>query len=331
MQEKNKKKVLLSLIIFLFIGSITAVSADLSGVFTSARKYFLGEENFITGYQSATRTTNVSVIVSGASPVVETIYSSGITIPAQSVTENGVTQLLVSFLVTDVDGTGDINDTTANLTLVRSSGSGTTGNMSTNTSCTALADVDTDTANFTCTVQIHYWFFAGAWNLTAGIRDNSSNPSSNTTNFTISETTAIVISPLSITFPSLQIAQENITSNNDPIVVNNTANDNIASGNVRMTVIDLFGETTITRTIGGGNFSADIDTGGSPAAECTAATQLVNATATGVVGSVLAAGNRSASGLGFEELYTCFRRVPAGLTAQTYSTLNGTAWTVSVI
>ncbi len=263
-------------------------------------------------------------------PKVEEISSSGYTIAAQSVTENGITELRANFLVTDPDGTGDLDDTTANLTLIKSSGSGTIGNMSTNTTCYANADVDSDTANYTCTVQIQYWFLAGAWNLTAGIRDLKGAQSTNTTNFTLQETTAIVISPLSIAFSQITLGQENVTSSNDPLVINNTANDDIASGNVRMTGVDLIGEVTSSRTISANNFTVDIDTGGSPAAECTAGTQLVNATATGIASSVLAAGNRSAS-LGIEELYICFNKVPTGLTPQAYSTVNGTAWTVSVV
>jgi hypothetical protein len=171
---------------------------------------------------------------------------------------------------------------------------------------------------------------AGAWNLTAGIKDSSSAYSINTTNFTLQETTAIVISPLSIAFSQITLSQENVTSSNDPLIINNTANDDISAGNVRMTGVDLIGEITSSKTIGANNFTVDIDTGGSPAAECTAGTELVNATATGISSSVLAAGNRSAS-LGIEELYICFRKVPSGLTTQSYSTLNGTAWTVSVV
>ena len=330
MRKRGRDIILyVSSILFITLISINFVAADFSNIITSAKRYFLGEENFITGMAS-TRTTNVSVTVGNAAPTVESIVSGGFTIAAQSVTENGITELRANFLVTDPDGTGDLNDTTANLTLVKSSGPWTNGNISANTSCSANADVDSDTANYTCTIQMHYWFLAGAWNLTAGIRDNSSAYSANTTNFTIQETTAIVISPISITFASITIGQENVTSNNDPITVNNTANDDIATGNVRVTGLDLIGEVNKNFTIGANNFTTDIDTGGSPAAECTAGTQLVNATATGITSSVMAAGNRSAS-LGIEELYICFRKVPSGITTQSYSTLNGTAWTVSVV
>ena len=262
--EVEKKVVKLAVsIFFLSLMSLSFVTADFSSMLTSAKRYFSGEENFITGMASS-RTTNVSVTLGNAAPTVEAIVSGGYTIAAQSVTENGITELRANFLVTDPDGTGDLNDTTANLTLIRSSAPWANGNISANTTCYANADVDSDTANYTCVVQMQYWFSAGAWNLTAGIRDNSSAPSSNTTNFTLQETTAIVISPVSITFASITIGQANVTSNNDPIVVNNTANDDITAGNVRATGIDLIGEVNRNFTIGANNFTIDVDTGGSP-------------------------------------------------------------------
>ena len=283
---------------------------------------------------TAATVSNTVTIVGAAgnsAPVVEAIYAdNGPTIPAQSVIENGASELLVSFTVTDVDGTSDINDATANLSIVRTVGPSGAHNESLNTSCFAESDIDSDTANFTCSVDIQYWFTADEWNITAGIADTSSEYSTNTSNFTLQETTAIAISITNLAFPELVIGATNQTANNDPIVINNTANDNIEVDNVRVTGIDLIGEETTTETLGVGNFTVDVDTGGSPAAECTAATELVNNTATGITGSHLAAGNRTA-GFGTEDLYVCLTEVPFGLGAQMYSTLNGTSWTISVV
>jgi len=265
----------------------------------------------------------------GGNPtVVGGIYSSSVTIPSQSVTENGITEMLVSFTVSDVDGVGDIDDSTANLTLRRSlvGVDGALNNVSTNTTCFAESDVDANTANYTCTVQLHYWFDPAEWNLTAGILDISGVASVNHTNFTVVSTSAIVVSLSSFDFGTLTIGTENSTATS-PIVVNNTANAGVLS--VSVLAVDLVGEVIVSDTIGANNFSVDVDTGGIPPLECTAATELVNASAIAVVGSVLASGNRS-FGEGNETLYPCFRIVPFGLSAQAYSTLNGTAWTVSI-
>ena len=316
----------------LLFASMTVVSANLEDAFIDFDP-MVGENNLITGAASS-RTTNVSITVANAGPTVEAILVDGDpTIAAQSVTEDdsgGATALTVTFRATDVDGITDIDNSTANISIIRAAGPGGENNVSLNSSCFAEENIDTDTMNFSCTVLIHYWFAAAEWNITAGIQDVGGTPSSNTSNFTLQETTAIVISPGSLTFASLNIGDTNQTANNDPIVINNTANDGIAPDNVRVTGLDLQGEETTTDTINTGNFTVDIDTGGSPAAECTAATTLVNNTATGITGSHLAAGNRTA-GFGNESLYVCLTEVPQGISAQTYSTLNGTSWTISVV
>jgi hypothetical protein len=280
---------------------------------------------------SLSRTVTVDDAVSEPSPtVVGSIYSSSVTILAQSVNEDdspGPAELLVSFTVSDADGVVDIDDSSANLTLINAlTGSYDDGNSSINTTCFNEADIDSTTANFTCVVQLHYWFDPAEWNFTAGILDTSGVASVNHSNFTVQSTSAIVISLSSFDFGTLVIGQENTTTAT-PIVVNNTANTGVSVVNVL--AVDLVGEEVVSDTIGANNFSVDVDSGGSPPLECTAATQLVNNSVTAIVGAVLASGNRS-FGLGNETLYPCFNEVPAGLSAQAYSTLNGTAWTVSV-
>jgi len=329
-KQTNKSVDFLGIITLLILLSVTFVSGGFSDILEEARTAFFGDSNQITGMLSA-RESNVSFTVTGSAPKVESIDGiTGASIPSQSITENGITELLISFTVTDVDGTADLNDATANLTLHFASGhpDGAVDNVSTNTTCFAETDIDVDTANFSCIVQIQHWFFPGEWNVTAGIQDNDGTASVNHSNFTIASTTAIVISLTSFNFGSIAIGTENSTASS-PIVVNNTANAGVTAVNVL--AIDLIGEVTVTDTIGANNFSVDIDTGGTPPAECTAATELVNASAQAIANAVLAAGNRSfGTGEGNETLYPCFRIVPSGLSAQTYSTLNGTAWTVSI-
>lgn len=263
--------------------------------------------------QTETRT----VIQNNTAPEVGPISGpGGYTIDNQDVTEDSTNDLEVSYTVYDTDGVFDIDTSKANLTL--SDGTDT----SYNTSCVSLGEVATDTLNFTCSIEIHYWYGAASWTLTAGIEDGSGAPDDNSTTFTLDETTAIVISPDEITFPTLEIGQTDIQSNNDPIIVNNTANDDIGADDVSVEGYDLIGEIDIGYAIGTGNFSVNITD------EC-GGTVLVNNTATQISGSVLAAGNRSA-GEGNESLYLCIETVPGLLLPQTYSTLNSTAWTISV-
>ena len=69
-------------------------------------------------------------------------------------------------------------------------------------------------------------------------------------------------------------------------------NYNVTSGNIQVNAIDLAGESVSTDFIFAENFSVDIDTGGSPPAECDG-TSLVNGTYTGITNSILPPGNHS--------------------------------------
>ncbi|GEM_PF-4063431 len=308
------------------ISNVTNYTLDLGAGVYNITAFYPQTENYTTNF------TEFFVIVNAPAanaPVVQDINGPDYTIATQSVTEDGITNLMVTFAVYDADGVTNIDDTSANLTLVNETGSGVDTHY--NTTCRTETDIDGNTANYTCTVEINYWYVAGTWNLTAGIQDTDGNAGENETNFTLQETTAIAISPEGMTFPGLTIGAENTTSDNDPIVVNNTANDYIDSNNVRITGLDLVGEVTDSMAITTANFTVAPFNGDSPPQECVN-TALVNNTATGINGTDLAAGNRSIANVGIEQLYVCLNIVPTGLTAQTYSTANSTVgWVLSVV
>ncbi len=311
------------------IPAVTALPQTLTKILSQAKHAFFSDSNLITGELVA---ANVSATVGNAAPVAGAIVlSTGAdTIPAQSVTEDGIKDVYVNFYATDANGASDINvSSRVNLTLVNETGSGV--DTSYNTSCYAELDVDGTTANFSCSVEIHYWYAAGTWNITAAVNDAAGLIDENRTNFTLSETTAFAISPEGMTFPGLTLGAENVTSDNDPIVVNNTANDYIDSNNVRIAGLDLVGEVTDSIAITTANFTVAPFNGDSPPQECVN-TALVNNTATGINSTDLAAGNKTIANTAVENLYICLNIVPTGLTAQTYSTVNGTVgWVVSVV
>lgn len=340
----SKKETTFVLLLFILLISLnfniaSALPAELTKALNQAKRSFFGEGNLITGFDVA-RETNVSATIGNNVPVINAVDGpGGNSITAQSVTEDSITNLLISFTITDTNGVTDINPATINLTLYNSTYNGNSGSVdyySYNTSCVNPNNISSTEMNVSCAVEIHYWYISGEWNLTAGAADNSGASTENSTNFTIQETTAIVISPVSIGFPGLTLGEENTTSNTDPIVINNTANDYIDQNNTLVTGLDLVGEEDDTLAITTGNFSVSVMNGGSPALECSFidinTTRLINNTASNINESSLPAGNRSIANTAIQELYVCLTIVPNGLSAQTYSTANSSAgWTVSVV
>ena len=198
--------------------------------------------------------------------------------------------------------------------------------------------MNTTTANYTCVVPVWYFDEAGNWSIRVSIADSGPTMVANSSgsNLTIFTTLAVVIGPGSLTFASIAPSATNTTSNNDPIYVNNTGNQNITSGNVRVTPITLVGQSQAGYNISAANFSASTITGGfNP--ECNITTpELANNTAYSIANSILPRGNNSAgtgSGNGVEEVYVCLRAAPGAsvLPAQTYSATGGAAWTLSVV
>ncbi|MBI1972648.1 hypothetical protein HYS50_01440 [Candidatus Woesearchaeota archaeon] len=296
-------------------------------------------ENYTTNF--TTLFVEVTAAAGGnTAPVVEAIDGpGGNTISSQSVTEDGITDLGVTFTITDAEGVTDLNATEINITLFNTTYITTDVNyFSQNTSCDNINNISSTQANFTCNIEINYWYTAGEWNLTVGATDIAGASSENATNISIGETTAIVIDLTSLTFPQLILGAENTTSDNDPITINNTANDYIDQNNTRVTGLDLVGEVTDTQAITTENFTVSESTGETPPVECSNIgdnlnnSRLINNTAINVNMSILSSGNRSIAGEGVEQLYVCIPIVPDGLLPQAYSTLNGTTgWTVSVV
>ncbi|MBI2631622.1 right-handed parallel beta-helix repeat-containing protein, partial [Candidatus Pacearchaeota archaeon] len=111
-------------------------------------------------------------------------------------------------------------------------------------------------ANYTCIISMWYFDPAGTWNISVSINDTGNLMAINSTfNFTYNTLTAFKMSPTSITFNSINPGATNTTSNNDPILLNNTGNVNIAAGAIQVNATDLLGETDNTRGIYAGNIT----------------------------------------------------------------------------
>ena len=269
--------------------------------------------NKITGWATS-GTTTVSISVGNNDPVVDFVS----TIAAQDVTESGTASIPFWFTATDIDGVANLDDSSAQARFQRA-GETTRQNLS----CAWVSDIDTDTANYSCTVDIWYWDAAGSWTINATIEDiNNAKGENSSTTFTLNPTTAMAMSPTALAWPSINLTSTNVLSNNDPIIINNTANKDIAADHVNVTAIDLPGETTGSEYIYAGNFTSKIT-------DACEGTVMVNNTAIGVSGAIITAGNNSA-GDGQESLYFCLEDVPSGISSQTYSTAGSESWTIAV-
>ncbi len=275
--------------------------------------------DWITG-KATTRPFNISVSVGNTNPIVDFVQNPG----TQTVTEypGADTSIVVEVHVYDADGVANINTTGtyANITIF----SGTSATRSSGM-CTSRGNLDANTHNFTCSMPLLYWDTPGNWNITIIGRDISSGTNLNMSQgFQLQDTTALVVHPNELTFPSSTPGATSVMSDNDPLKVNNTANHNVTTGNVRVLAINLIGWTDSGYIIPAANFTANTTD------VCGPGTNLVNGTAQTITGSILPPGNIS-TGVATEDLYFCIKQVPSGISQQSYDTRKGGPWIISVV
>jgi len=170
---------------------------------------------------------------------------------------------------------------------------------------------------------MYYFDDAGNWTINASIKDINGALGTNTsTNFTYTVGTAMVMTPSALTWPEVGLTDTDTGSNNDPILVNNTGNDESLTINV--TALNLEGEVTNDEYIYANNFSIGVSSEG-----CSG-TLMDNDTSTEVGSATLDNGNNSA-GSGQEQLYVCLKGVPQDITSQSYSSSTYGAWTVEIV
>jgi hypothetical protein len=286
----------------------------------------------ITG--RATGVHNVSVAITGTSPVVVWVWNQTLVGVNVTPTANTVTGLYFVVTLTDPDGTSDINTTSVVANFTRTGES-----VRENLSCKQrTGETWSNSMNFSCTIDMMYYDENAAWRIIAGGRDlgNGTLITNSTKNFSYGSLSSIEISPPGISFGSVATGATNQTATTDPLQLNNTGNANFT--NVSVLAIDLFGETLTTSFIGVANLSASNSSGGSCSGatciECTGnsshARTLVNGTAMQVYGGVLIRGNNSANNgiTGQEQIYYCIRVVPP-LPSQIYSSILGGNWTIN--
>ncbi len=269
------------------------------------------------------QSVNVNVTISNTAPTIASVSA----ISAVNLNEGPTsTTVVMSFVASDADGAGNLNDSSAMVNFTRA------GEVVRAVSCTNAGSTAT-TVNYTCSVPMYWFDGSGTWNVTVFVKDLSNSAASNvSTTFTINALTGFVSSPASLTWASLTPGSVNQTSTNDPIVLNNTGNQNITAGNVQLNTTDLLGELDANRKIYSNNFSVGVTTGGSPPVEC-GATTMAPSVYTAIGSATLPRGNFTVNdgSTGQEQVYFCIKKVGSELTAQAYSSDSASrAWTLKI-
>lgn len=304
----------------------------LFGIFIFMLFINLSSANFFDWFGKITgrvtqRETNVSTTINGTNGVIlQTILNTSL--GSVSPTEGSTTTATIYVIVNDTDGAADINKTSINVTFLKS-GDVNRGNNS----CDYLADLTSQTANFSCTVDMQYYDGTGTWTIRACGRDigNGTYVCNATQVFTYNQLQALTMSPSSLTWATLSPNAGNQTSNNDPSVINNTGNYNFP--NVTVRGYNLHGESVTTEFINVANFTIGNNTGSSAECDTSAiqnATLLTNGTNAQIRHTNLSRGNYSVNNgvTGQEQLYYCILAVPP-VSSQTYSTsYTGGSWIV---
>jgi hypothetical protein len=274
---------------------------------------------------NVTSTYNFTISTNTA-PTIPTVDS----ISAVTLLENTYAQFTVNFTAYDADGFGNLKTTaTANVT---KSGEA----VRSNSSCTQVNTFNTNYSNYTCIISMWYFDGFGTWDIGVSVNDTSNSVGINTTqNFTVNTLTAFVSSPSALTFAGISPGAKNTTSNNDPLLLNNTGNYPVTGGNLQINATDLVGETDNSKALYASNFTVASVTSGANI-ECGVTTNQTNIMSrslfTGLNNATLPNGNHSVNNgnTGQEQLYVCLRYAGTELSTQSYSTVNQGAWTVRI-
>lgn len=318
--------VYLALMIFVFV-SLGMSAFTFRGIFDTW--------NLITGAATSS-TTSASIVVNSVPRILFVLNGT-----PQTISEGTSIRINFSFIANDSDTAGDLNNATAKIQINR-----TNETTRYNATCHALALISSgiwqDSVNFSCSVFVWYFDGAGVWNINASILDDNNVIGENSTSFfNIQSTTAMNMYPTSLTWPAVDLGAVNQTANNDPIVINNTGNDDIDVGGITFLGNDLQGVSTTTEFIRAANFSVSPRNGtnscsGTSCFECNGTT-FANNTYTPVGMANLTANNNTpnnhAETTGQEELFFCLRQVAPEISRQTYTTSAGSltnVWTIAI-
>ena len=313
---RNKKGIYILISLIFIILLISTVSAE--GFWDWFKKT-------ITGKASTTPTFNTSITFVGIEPISNIrVWNATLIDSAVIPVELGFLNISFDVSITDVDGAGDINDSSVKVKFTF----GSIVTKENTTACSEISGGNASTQNYSCSIQMFYWNAPGAWqiNITANDLGNKTYYENSSMNFSYALLEGIAIGPVTITWPDTSPGSIDVTSNQNT-TVNNTGNFNCT--NLSVTGVHLYGATTDFLEIA--NFTSSINS--STADTCSNGNALINGTAQQITTANVSAGNLSlGGGVAQEIIYYCIDEVPTGLPSQAYSTseTGSKAWTITM-
>lgn len=265
-----------------------------------------------SGYLTKGACLNISHAAANTAPEITFVSPIADTNPVEA------SSTTVTFYATmyDEDGVADLNDNSVNASFTRT---GETARY--DTGCTRVGDIDANSANYSCSIDMWYFDGAGSWDITVyGEDDEPESATNSSESFTYNQLQAIVISPASISFDA-GTGDTNVLADDHPTQINNTGNYN-ATGNLAIEAYDLFSGSNI---LGSGNFTAGVNVG----AVCASGDTMENATNTTITSLVLEKGNLSV-GEAQEDVYYCIAEVPQ-IVSGTYDTSGSDSWIIRLL
>jgi len=295
-------------VIFLIVLSIAIIPLASAGFFDDIYKKITGK--------ATSDTTALNITIGNSAPTITYVQI----ITSKNPTDDSTTTITFNFTVTDTDGAGNI-DTTSGKAYFQKAGETTRSDLS----CSNYDGVG-DNMNFSCTIDMWYFDENGDWTINTTAKDiNEASAENSSQTFTYNLLPGMKMAPTSLDWDSVGLTDTDTGSNNDPVIINNTGNDNALT--IDVTSYDLEGEDTKTDYIFAENFTIGITSQG-----CSG-TAMVNETATEVGSAILNRGNHSINdgSTGQEEIFSCLKGVPQDISAQSYSSAAFGPWTIEIV
>jgi hypothetical protein len=258
-------------------------------------------------YSTETRNVNVSTHLS--IPSVSFINST-------DPNEDSVRTVDFSFTAHHDGGTGEINSSSASASFIK-------GSVERNNSCSYVGDIDSENANYSCSVGLWYWDEPGQWTVSVSISDNTGFKAYNlTTSFTYNGLLAFVMSPSTLYWGTITRGSSNqIPASGNYSILRNTGNKDVPDGGIKINASDLIGTVDSSYIIHAENFTSY----GSAPGVCLSGMRLSNTSEIGIYGAPLVRGNQSTA-----NIYYCLAETSSDLIKQTYSTLI-TPWYIKIV
>ena len=208
--ETKNKRLIFGSVFLIFLISLIILPFISAGFFND----FWGK---ITGKATDTVVLNITV---GALKITHVFNATMTDISGGLSSGPSSTNIIINFTAYHGAGASNIDNSTAVMNFTQA---GETTRQ--NTSCLNITGLGSDYMNFTCSVTMWWWDATGTWDITAFIKDINGNAATNsTTDFQVGSTTGFERGPTALTWSSISAGSTNQTSNNDPIVLNNTGN-----------------------------------------------------------------------------------------------------------